>query len=819
MLKQKIIIVMAMVITLLSIQATLKGVSLPSKPDTIPKYAPNRIIVKFKEPVAETLEEQWYKGKSPKKIKLSFSLDNLNEKHKAKKIDPVIKNFKVDRQYVENLPKKNKKLLNKWERHLVKRLKRAPKGVEVPDLGRIYIIELEPGQTIPQVVSEYNKDKDVEYAEPDYVFSICATNPNDPCYPVQWPLNNTGQGHPYISMGLGWTFRSGTAGSDINAPEAWDIQTGSSDIVVAVIDSGVDYNHRDLVSNMWTDSDGRYGYDFVHDDNDPMDDYFHGTHVAGIIAADTNNGLDIAGVCWDTKIMAVKFINEYNIGYLSDAIASLYYATHNGADVTSNSWGGGSYSQSLQDAINHAYSQGVVTVAAAGNYNSSDPCFYPAGHDNVIAVGATDSYDNKASFSNYGDWVELSAPGQDILSLLPAKYHSTLGYVWPLSGTSMACPHVAGACALMLAINPYLTPDDANDILMATVDVIFDPNDDICRSNGRLNLYEAVLAVVPSAGYVNLERDYYNSDCNVVISVADYDIAGNGTQDVNIVTSGGDAETVTLTEYGSSSGVFAGTISTDLTDPNDPNDPNSGDGILQVDHDDIITVTYTDANDGTGRTAGPYDTVIIDFVDPNIASGPNVTIDRTNITVTFNTDSNSEGKVLFGTDCNQTDQSNIDWGASHSVRLNPVEPWTDYYYKIMATDEAGNAVTDDNDCNCYQFTSGGFFDLLIKDSDGNDVAWFYGQGNLVLKGTLDSNTTPTATPNDEFRVQDANGVDIAIIDMTNGNMYIKGLLYEDQGSLDPNGNSHFIIKDGNDVVAYIDAPNGNLYLKGLLYEE
>ncbi|MHC4624048.1 MAG: S8 family serine peptidase, partial [Planctomycetota bacterium] len=147
-----------------------------------------------------------------------------------------------------------------------------------------------------------------------------------------------------------------------------------------------------------------------------MDDNGHGTHCAGIIAASTNNGLDIAGVCWRAKIMAVKFLGAEGWGAESDAVRALYYAVENGADVISNSWGGASDADSLRETIDYAYSQGVIMVAAAGNDNTDSPT-YPANNDHVIAVAATDSDDQKASFSNYGDWVDIAAPGVDVLSL------------------------------------------------------------------------------------------------------------------------------------------------------------------------------------------------------------------------------------------------------------------------------------------------------------------------------------------------------------------------------------------------------------------
>lgn len=399
------------------------------------------------------MEKQLSKGETAGALKMSASLDELSRKHKVKKIQPLIKGFKADRQRMGELLKKGKADLTQREQHLFKRLKRASKGVKVPELDRIYKIELKEGQSAEQAVAEYKQNPDVEYAELNYIVHT-ANTPNDPYYSLQWALNNIGQPYP---VGYGGT-TTGTAGADINAPEAWDIYTGSSDTIVAVIDTGVDYTHRDLIGNMWTGANGSYGYDFVNDDNDPMDDHGHGTHCAGIIAARGNNDIDTVGVCWNARIMAVKFLDASGSGTIDGAVSAIYYAVDNGADVLSNSWGASGYSASEVEAINYAYSQGVIIVAAAGNSGSSSP-MYPANCDHVISVAATDSDDQKAGFSTYGEWVDIAAPGVDILSLRGkgTDMYGNGTHMYPrgnpdatmyiASGTSMACPHVAGACA------------------------------------------------------------------------------------------------------------------------------------------------------------------------------------------------------------------------------------------------------------------------------------------------------------------------------------------------------------------------------------
>lgn len=295
----------------------------------------------------------------------------------------------------------------------------------MPALDRIYLLELEEGQDLAAALAAYRQDPGVEYAELNYLLYEHKT-PSDTYFSIQWPLENTGQMYPESGS---YNHPPGKVDADIDAPEAWDIFTGSADVVVAVIDTGVDYAHRDIDDNMWVNEvelngttgvdddnngyvDDIYGYDFYNRDGDPMDDRGHGTHCAGVIAAETDNLQDIAGVCWRARIMAVKFLGAGGSGTTSDAVKSFYYAVANGADVCSNSWGGGPYSETLEEALDYAASQGVILVASAGNDYSSYPK-YPADYGPMIAVAATDSNDNKPAFSNYGSWVDLAATGDE----------------------------------------------------------------------------------------------------------------------------------------------------------------------------------------------------------------------------------------------------------------------------------------------------------------------------------------------------------------------------------------------------------------------
>ena len=501
-----------------------------------PKYAPNEIIVKFHESVADAVEKQLGTEESFSRLSLSQKLNKLNARFGVRKIEPLFKDFREKHRQLTELGKKSKALLSPAEKHILRRQKRAPKGAKVPALDRIFRIEveLEDGQSLEEAVAAYNNDPDVEYAELNYIVTLDVI-PNDPYFPIQWPLHNLGQMYPESYK---YNSPPGAPDADIDAPEAWDVQTGDNSIIVAVADTGVDYNHRDLDDNMWTNPGGYHGIDYVNNDNYPMDDHGHGTHCAGIIAAEGNNGLDIAGLCWNVKIMAVKFIDEDGYGTYNDAEDAFYYAVNNGADVISNSWGKNDYSQSMQDAIDYAYSQGVIIVASAGNDNTNSP-HYPADSNHVISVAATDSNDQKASFSNYGDWVDIAAPGVDVLSLRAAgtsagkPYDS---YTTIMSGTSMSCPHVSGACALLLSKNPSITVDEVNDVLCVDTDPI---SPGLCRSNGRLNIHKAIKTI-------RFDNKYYLCSVEPNVRLIDFDLEGEPNVSVALETDGGDYETLVL---------------------------------------------------------------------------------------------------------------------------------------------------------------------------------------------------------------------------------------------------------------------------------
>lgn len=378
---------------------------------------------------------------------------------------------------------------------------KAPRKNPNAAAGRWWHLKLAPGSNAKRVLERLGRDPMVETAEPNYIVRTTAV-PNDPRYGELWGLNNIGQ-------------TGGSFDADIDAPEAWDIQTGSPNVLVAVIDTGVDYTHPDLAANMWTnpgeipgngiDDDGNgyvddvYGYDFYNNDANPFDDFGHGTHVAGTIAAEGNNGVGVVGVSWRARIMAVKFLGADGSGTTAGAISAVLYANDMGARVMNNSWGGGGFSQALMDAIITADQANSLFVAAAGNAGSNNDTtsFYPANYNvpNVLAVAATDQYDAKASFSNYGaTTVHLGAPGVNILSSVPVSGASCCsdpsGYKL-LSGTSMATPHVSGAATLLLAQDGTRSAAGLKNLMMATSDPVASLAG-ITVTGGRLNVHRAI---------------------------------------------------------------------------------------------------------------------------------------------------------------------------------------------------------------------------------------------------------------------------------------------------------------------------------------
>lgn len=392
--------------------------------------------------------------------------------------------------------------------------------------GNLFVVKFPGQKSIDGVQKLLQDNPEIEYAEPNYIYEIVkpvkeafdvdqmiytATNlnaeysytPADPKFGQLWGLQNTGSNDP--------SSRNGVAGADIDALKAWEITKGDRAVRIAVIDTGIDYRHPDLVNQMWTneaelngepgvDDDGNgyiddiHGYDFANNDGDPMDGHSHGTHCAGTIGAE-HNDLGVAGVMADVEFVAVKFLSDSGSGSTEAAIKAIDYATQLNVDIMSNSWGGGGRSQALQEAIERANAKGIVFTAAAGNSstdNDSRP-HYPSNYEvpNVISVAASTSHDGLASFSCYGaQTVHIAAPGHNILSTVKNGGYDIY------SGTSMATPHVSGAIGLLIAHEGRMNPSAVRERIMMTSDPVPALRGKTING-GRLNAYNLLTDTRP----------------------------------------------------------------------------------------------------------------------------------------------------------------------------------------------------------------------------------------------------------------------------------------------------------------------------------
>ena len=354
-----------------------------------------------------------------------------------------------------------------------------------PGLGRLQILRVPAGETARSLIRQYTESGAVEFAEPDYLVQADATFPNDPRFldGSLWSLHNTGQS-------------GGTADADIDAPEAWDVRTSASNIVVAILDTGIRLTHEDLASNLWTNPvDGSHGINVLTGTNNPADDNGHGSLMAGVLGGMGNNAKGVAGVAWRVQIMACKCLNSSATGSDSDVIKAIDFARTNGARIINASLDSSGYSLAMSNAIAAARAAGIIFVASSGNsaLNVDLSPRYPACYDldNIVSVAYTTRTDALGNISNYGATnVDLAAPGDAIYSTFFASDTSYLGNA-ALKGTSYAAAYVSGALALMLAQYPDETYLQIIRRLLSATDPI-PALAGKCATGGRLNLRRAL---------------------------------------------------------------------------------------------------------------------------------------------------------------------------------------------------------------------------------------------------------------------------------------------------------------------------------------
>ncbi|MBT3193212.1 MAG: S8 family serine peptidase, partial [Verrucomicrobia bacterium] len=544
------------------------------------------------------------------------------------------------------------------------------------------LVRVDKRYSLQSVADTYLTDSRILHVEPNYRVHAIETEPNDARFGELWGMER------------------------INATEAWDITTGNSNIVVAVIDTGIRRDHEDLAANMWTnpdeiagngvDDDGNgyiddiHGWDFVNDDNDPTDDQGHGTHCAGTIGAVGDNFVGVAGVCWNVKLVALKFLSASGSGSTADALSAVEYATGLSRHIklTSNSWGGGGASVALQQAIEASAASNQLFIAAAGNSSTDNDTIphYPSSYESesIIAVASIQVDGNLSGFSCYGETsVDIAAPGSAILSSVP----STTNSYDVFSGTSMATPHVAGAAALLWGMEPEAPWEQIRD-------AIYNGGAENAALVGKMTQereLDLLGALRELGASMSVDRVAYQSDALVRISVTDPQVTG-AVASVDVAW-----ETVDAGSVAHASGIVS------LT----PSSPGAQDflGSLQLetgvnaDHDDTLTLSYTGLNARVISVAVP-----IDDVAPVISSVTVTNVSDTVATLVWDTDESSDSYGLadryLPPDTGNWQGSSVlvDWGVeqasfAHRVTLQDLFAQQRYFYAVRSTDAAGNTAT------------------------------------------------------------------------------------------------------------------------------
>ncbi len=426
-------------------------------------YIPNELILKFNHPVTLSISTA---GVVQTKVD---SIDFLNREYQAVSFRKVFRNS---------------------------------------ELSDIYVFTFDKDCDMEALSKRYEKNSAILYASPNYIASFGSGGdsrqnyPDDSSFSDQWGLDNTGQ-------------TGGTPDADIDAPEAWDLETGNANVIIAILDTGIDLDHPDLDGKIWINMDeiagngidddhngfidDVNGWDVVNSDPMPQDDNGHGTHVAGIAGAHTNNAQGVAGVCWECTLMPIKILNTVGNGTYSQISAGIEYAADNGAKILNLSLGSETYSQLLQDTVDYAHNLGCVVVGAAGNFNNSNP-FYPAACNHVLGVAALDHNDEKYQLSGFGTWIDLCAPGVNIQSTVyPDTYAS-----W--SGTSMAAPFVSGVAGLLFSANASWSNNLVEAQMERLADNVEASNPDYIEQlgQGRVNAHTCIsTSPAPDISYIS----------------------------------------------------------------------------------------------------------------------------------------------------------------------------------------------------------------------------------------------------------------------------------------------------------------------------
>jgi subtilisin family serine protease len=545
---------------------------------------------------------------------MGSSVQSFLQRHTAHSLSPVYPNI-VRRK--KQLGQTDLQIANAISQRYPARARRFRDSFQPPEISRAYILEVDTDSAagVAKALAELHADPDVEYAEPDHVTH---TNmiPNDPYF------SSSGTwGQPYDDL---WGVKR------INAPSAWDTAAGAG-FTVAVVDTGIDYNHPDIAANVWTntkemagngiDDDGNgyvddvRGWDFIGStytnptqSNNPIDHFGHGTHVAGTIAAVGNNGIGVIGVAWQAQVMAVKGLDDQGYGLDSTLAPAILYAVNNGADVISNSWSGAGTSQTIADAIAYAYSLGAVVVAAAGNNNDDALNYYPGNLPDVITVAASDHNDVIAYFSNWGTKIDVAAPGVDILSLRAAG--TSMGtpvdaYYTRADGTSMATPHVSGLAALILSQHPIYINEDVRQALRASATDLGQAGFDPTFGYGRIDAAAAL--ALPDVLQAKIQSPANNTHVKAATAISG--LAQGSTFAQYVLDYGtGTSPATWITLQTSSTPVSGGTLGVF-----DPSTLAEG----------IYTIRLT-AHDQTGRPFVDRITLVVDYVSISVPVPPAV---------------------------------------------------------------------------------------------------------------------------------------------------------------------------------------------------